>query len=268
MDSKVKNSVGSDYHFWNDCLRFSNTNFCGPASWLGWLKRIFCNDNSKTIYYWSAYLEKTGSIAVLAAGLSGCALPSVGKFEVQSGEPKLELQFKVNGQYIDGIGMAQANSDQEYNISIISKDSREAFRFSTCHRDIYIGKEFVYKPTSVEKTGYCPFLISAISTKSYREGFADSSDLTIPATLQCNGVTESVVGATVCQSKSNLIQELVFTSPVGVGSQSGSCPQPVSLNGMDWRIRLGTGYCVYAFREKATDNIFRLTTYGYETWHH
>ena len=84
----------------------------------------------------------------------------------------------------------------------------------------------------------------------------------LPAHVICNGLEYDSKGVTVCQSRSGLIQRIVFKSNVLVSPDEG-CPIS-DIKGLSFDIILKEGKCTYAFMDASNGLIHRFTAYGYK----
>jgi hypothetical protein len=188
---------------------------------------------------------------------------------------RMDIKMTVNNK--TAVGMMVSTKADSYNIKAILKGNADYFSLQTCHRHIpmeeaggfWNGKEveFTYTPTyELEINEACPLRLVGIEEDKARHswGFIDfeSPKRDLVAIVKCNGTTSSHKGVSVCQSKLNLIQEIVFENRVIAVVQSG-CPKPESKDLKTYRYKVGDGYCVYAFEEYDSTKKHRHTSYGY-----
>jgi hypothetical protein len=267
VDIQIKNSLGRADFSGPDRIRQSDPAVYYEPSRLVRVLGVISDNRAQVVYRWIVNIQEAGLIAMLATGLSACALPKTSVTPTSTEAIKLDLPMRVNNTV--GHGAVVVPRGNNYKIKVFPPDEGRVF-FSTCHRDVQISDEYEFTPTPIESASYCPAVLSFLgSNVKYVGGFIDFQELTdVEATLNCNGGVSNVVGVGFCQSRATLVQNVLFKSPVNAATQAGQCPPASSSDQLSWNVKLGKGHCVYAFKDKQTGKYFRLTTFGYEAWRH
>jgi hypothetical protein len=267
MDINKQDFMDRGAHRGPDRIRFSDSGMGFSTSRLGWISRFLRYDFTSVIHSWSSRFEKAGLIALLATGLSACALQEP-RETLGTKEIRLDLPLSVNGVSGEGVLVVPRSDRYEVKLKYLSKP--EMVTLSTCHREIILLENIItYAPSLTESGGYCPMVLTFLARNDeYRGAIVDFSDLELGAILLCNGKTEKNIGVSICQARAGMLQEIIFASPMNVATSVGTCAQPTSNDQLRWQIKLGKGHCVYAFKEKASGKLHRLTTFGYEIWRH
>lgn len=212
----------------------------------------------------------------LLIALSGCSTVS------QKLEPgvfyKRDMDLAVNGS--SGVGVVVVPNRSIYEMDIRSKGKLDLFTLTTCHREDSREKagedglfgdkkrvKLIYAPVVGIETGElaCPVQLGGYSVSGKHSwGFVDfeSPELTVDATVKCNGSTYKTHGVSVCQSKAGLLQEIIFADVMD--TVKGSCGKLESDDGKAYRYTMPKGQCAWMFMDKGGE-IHRHTTIGYES---
>lgn len=175
-----------------------------------------------------------------------------------------------------GAGMVAVEPKSNYVFNFEWKDRAELIKITTCHREIVVEanrifrskKEYKwkYKPTEIEKSGICPIFIGAYDTKgqhawAYIDTRLPSENL--KASIDCSGSQRASIGLSVCQARTGLAQRISFTSKV-IYTPSEGCSNLTKLKGNAYEFSVESGLCHYVFSDIKTKQIHRLTAYGYD----
>lgn len=230
-----------------------------------------------------------GSMIFIFCCLSmvGCQTPLSGPAQdaltrVSSGAVyKYDITGSVNGSAFDGVGVIPYSAD--YKMDIVSKVEVDLLTVTSCHRDFSVesaiklgwfqskkGYSYDYNPSiGIENSGSCLVRIGAYNRDKGQNAWGiidfETPEATLPATNYCNGASIKANGVSICQSKTGLIQRIVFDVPVTTAQVSlDSKCHMTSKDQMTWEYQLPAGECVIAFRELAAPNrIHRHTTVAY-----
>lgn len=191
---------------------------------------------------------------------------------------KRDLKITHNGK--DYFGAAVLPNQESYNVRVDAYGKIDLFTWTSCHMEhtqedageggIFSSKNklsFNYR-RDFSGDSYCPVEVGTYSVSEGKHGwfFLDfESDLdTLPATLYCNGYVYRSNGVSVCQSKKELTQKIVFQNPVLVEGDD-DCPQLKTTDDLSFEYPTGRGFCVYAIKEiGGLGRYHRLTTIGYD----
>ena len=211
--------------------------------------------------------------ALFVLALSGCvsnqSYPGSIPFEATN---RASMAFLVDNKPYQGAAVLQRKSSQD--ITFILPRNTIKFMITTCSREEFYPYpdwskpfKYTYIPVMyVENLGSCLMRTTAITDKG--ETVNALIDFTageeLEAELSCNGKTEKTVGAGICQSRKELLQNIEFNQETVAVSAEG-CPEPTQgFISKSYDIKLKNGFCEYQFMNK-DKKIYRLTTYGYET---
>lgn len=203
---------------------------------------------------------------ILGFILAGCSQPGIKDLDPTK-QYKIDLNVEINEKH--GQGFMVIPKAQNYDITVHAIDEVDLVTLNTCHREMSLQKQnnqfkISITPNEIESSGYCPLIIQTfISKQRYNGAFIDIIDTTLKAHLVCNGESKDFIGASVCQSPAEMIQQISFESPVKQGTPDPECAKVVQKKDNKYEIKLNKGFCVYVFRD-ANKKIHRLTTYGYE----
>ena len=172
--------------------------------------------------------------------LSGCETltPSHGQTDLP--RIRASLSFSLNGETCTGACTFSRKSTFKLLANVHDKSKYVVVQ--SCHRLQVLPSrspfEYRYTPSFwLENMGSCVLFLTSIRKDGIREmGIADfTGNERAKATLHCNGKrTNSLAGASFCQSKVGLVQAVWFDQPATVYS-SERCPTPVK----DGIVRLG-----------------------------
>lgn len=212
-------------------------------------------------------------ISMLAALLlGGCA--SVTQTLTPGVYYKRDMAVCMDGVCGDGTLVAKAAvSGAQKNFKVITRAEMALYTFNSCHREVQANPkaktvEGYFTPVAgIEDQPGC-----AVEFAGYDEGgqhswgYADFQDpqTVLPHTLKCNGELIESKGVSICQSRKELVQQIIFPVPVVVAGISG-CPTLAAPDRMHFEFGLGKGKCMYRFEEIAGKRQARLTTFGYES---
>lgn len=194
-----------------------------------------------------------------------------------------DIQIEVDGKRYAGVATLPAKDS--YHFKVTTKHDMDRFKATSCHRQIVednVGKsgwfskkssyEFDYPRTSdIERTGPCPLQLEAgADDNEFSWGFIDFNDsgFTLPAIVNCDGaVINATLGASDCQSRADLAQEIFFSEPVtmDVQTQKAFGFTPKGVNGFEFKTPPGRNEIAFCNVKKTACH--RLTTIGYgEVW--
>lgn len=185
---------------------------------------------------------------------------------------RASLPFSVDNTSYQGTAVLQRKSSQTINF-VIPKGTLK-FMITTCSREEFFpypdstkAFKYTYVPVMyLENLESCLMKVTAITDKG--ETVTGLIDFTageeLEAELSCNGRVEKSKGAGLCQSRKELIQNVEFKEET-VFAMGEGCPEPKQgYISTSYNIPLKSGFCTYQFMSKSKQ-IYRLTTYGYET---
>jgi len=195
---------------------------------------------------------------------------------------KRDMQIKIDGEKYEGVAVIPNTKENE--IEFKSAGKLDLFTFSTCHREItqeeahtFLNKKKVklkYAPSSPDEfSGSCPIQVAGYDIKGKHSfAFMDikTKDATLPATIYCNGKILKNVGVSICQTKYELIERIVFTTEVVVSPENAKkdfCKNIVfeTTDNKSFKFKMPRRECVYNFMEIAEPHReHRLDTIGYE----
>ncbi len=196
---------------------------------------------------------------------------------------KLDMYGTINGYPFSGVGVVPAAA--KYDMRISSNADINLLTVQTCHRNFSAedvittgwfnsrrGFNYVWVPTpGIEDTYSCLIRIGSYNKSvggqnAWAVVDIASPDLTLPAMNLCDGVQGQSHGASICQTKSGLIERLVFESPVVIaaGALTPECRGTLLPGGKIWEYVMALGECVVRFMEiQKPHRMHRHTTEGY-----
>lgn len=133
---------------------------------------------------------------------------------------------------------------------------------SNCHRDMAIKPstglfkkgdkeiELLFVPTSIEQNEHCPLFIGAFDKDgrhSFGAIFFRNQDETITSKLECNGVTSTNLGLSVCQSKANSVVRIAFAETNLEVAGEENCPEMEKTAPNVFEYNSSVGECLYTF---------------------
>jgi hypothetical protein len=185
---------------------------------------------------------------------------------------KRDMALDVNG--VKGTGALVVPLSAFYKIQGESKGELDLFTLETCHREFSaekLGRKFTYSLIPVQglEDAGCQVHLGGYEKKRGRHswGLVDFEDLenTLPATLKCNGSQSKTNGVSVCQSRADLIQAIVFDSEVDQAVNRENCRLPEPADHKTYVFPIQKHQCAIVFREKTgARRTHRLTTLGFE----
>jgi len=212
-------------------------------------------------------------VILLTVSLSTRCTRTVQKLNPQISYQK-DLNITVNGHSFKGTALPKLS--QKYKIEIESPTNLDLLTLESCHRHISIQnafhkkrviknkKKYIYNfvPSPLEKD--CFLEVKALSKKeahSWGLIVFNSDEYTIPATVYCNGDKINYQGTSICQSKKDLDQQIIFKRKVAV---EGNCPivRAGLSNYKVYNLTIKEGFCVFIFRTEK--EFHRLYTFGYD----
>lgn len=191
---------------------------------------------------------------------------------------KRDMKITVN--QTTGEGAIVVPFGAEYHFDIEAKGKLDLFTFQTCHREItkekageggLFGDKKRVKMVMVPVKGFedvktCPVELGGYEMARGRHswGFVDFEhpSMLLNADVKCNGKAIVAHGVSVCQAREGLIQEISFNEDVRI-SPVERCPLE-KISERVYRHRSPVGRCVYAFVGKASGQVHRHTSLGYE----
>jgi len=221
------------------------------------------------------FLLWLGTFFLLCFCIFGCAT-----FDISGGlNPKTyyrhDLEISVNG--IEAVGVLTVPKSKSYEIIVNATSNIDFLLLTSCHRQFTVEKQlgrvfnFDFIPQApIETTGSCTLRIEAFEKQKFiRYSSAliefENSDTKLPAVLVCNGKSDQVGGASICQAWNGLEQMIVFSTPVNVATPSSGCATMEKVGDIGFRWVMTAKECVYWFREIGGEKRFhRLQTVGYE----
>lgn len=186
---------------------------------------------------------------------------------------KRDLALTVNN--LTARGVIVVPKQDKYLIAVKSPDQMDAFLIQTCHREILlegIGREhsFTFIPVKgLEDEGSCPMFMSGITKKRERIslGMIDFySGQTLPASLNCSGLSVKSEGVSICQAPQSLWQEIEFDEDVKFVEPEGKCATQVRSNGRQIKYRMPNADCVVVFKGMASGKIHKANWIGFEDY--
>ena len=175
----------------------------------------------------------------------------------------------------DGVGVLPRKD--LHTLEFLGESKIDLLSFQSCSREVILRepksvfnkKRFIYnyRPNEIEASGNCPIRIFAVSKDGlYSGGFLDVQDesTTLTAHVVCGGVTEDLIGVSVCQERLGSTQLIRFDVDV-MTSEEPNCKLESGDRGKSFEYIIKKGECLYDFIETQPPyRIHRLTTFGYE----
>lgn len=214
----------------------------------------------------SIYKAKKQYLKALSLSLfmSGCA---------STASISLDKVYKKEAEmYVDTVpsrGIYVAPRQKVYKLKFELPDKPNIVKITTCHRDETYkdtGKrlEFDYTPVEgLEDNGSCLLEMAAFDDQGYNVwGLIDFEDTEkLRAKIGCNGKSYPSRGASICQSKTGLIQTISFPNPVK-SYTSDNCPKMETKDEMVFTHIMAPNKCIYLFTDGKDEH--RHTTFGYD----
>ncbi len=188
---------------------------------------------------------------------------------------KRDIKIQINNKEYEGATVLP--HARTYNLLLTPKGELDLVLVTSCHREysvepsssgVFSKNEFPYSYTPVpglEDVPSCSLRVNAYEKDKGRHSWAfiafEHEDLTLPATLKCNGKISSFNGVSVCQSKEGLIQRIEFREIVRAWSPE-KCGS-VGKRGKIFEFPISLGECQYTFEAKDKKR-HTMTTIGYE----
>lgn len=171
------------------------------------------------------------------------------------------IQFEVNGQKVDGLGVV--SRETKYKIKAQFHEG-DFVKIQSCQRDTVLEKEggsaqFEFVPTEIEKEKYCPLEFFAIENKRGRRGFGvllfGVPGHSLKADLSCNGM-HNYASDMACQAQAGSIQGIKFSEPVVWGSATvkGFGDETKCVITDNFEIPVTHGICIFTFIAKSDFN--------------
>ena len=193
---------------------------------------------------------------------------------------KYDFSGSVNGISFDGVGVIPAAN--KYTLDVESKVDVDLLTISSCHRNFSAesvintpgwfqkrrGYSYEYDPApGIEDVGSCLVRVGSYNKSQGQDGWGvidfETSDATLPADNQCDGILTHSNGVSICQSLFGLKQVLTFPVPVKLAANA-QCQIDSPQDGKTWVYAIPRGECVMAFQElQPPYRLHRHTTIGY-----
>lgn len=206
---------------------------------------------------------------VAVALISGCG--SLQEYD-KAATYKMTLPISVNGKLVNGGG--SVSYSDSYDLHIFNSKKIDFLHVSSCARSIdvegpYFKKRvikdkteyfFEYTPLEFERGCNLEFIIAdkngenKIGTISFQP-----STSPILASVACNGTVVDMDGTGFCQSKSGLLQRLVFDRPMRA-MKVGGCKLEGYKDMWTFEMPLGSSQCVFM---DDSGNFFEMHFYGW-----
>lgn len=224
---------------------------------------------------------------LLLTSCAGMDLSSIGNIFGGSGYTeryyKKDIKMVINKKYYEGVAVVPYSGT--YRIDINTDVDFDLFTAASCHREIdakkihidrkrkwfgIIDKKYIsfdYEPERALEGSfqnkYCPLTLGLYHKDTGQEywGFIDfrTSAENMTATMYCNGERKRLVGVGICQSRVSLIQMIVFDEETEVFTDCGN----FKPKGYGYHYATPFEECVSLFVGKDSNQMFRLTTFGY-----
>jgi hypothetical protein len=224
--------------------------------------------------------------ALCLAFLSGCSLLTPRLYTPTTEDIyKRDLKVRINGKEYVGVGVLPLMP--EYKVEVSPEGKIDRIMWRTCNREEVVDRPesgwfsnkyaFTFKTIiGLEESTACGLSITVLEEKKRRNGFAmfefedRRPEVSLMATLSCNGVVSKHRGVSICQSAEGLYQQIEFPTPVFHTGASKNCDvmEPVNGNEKIYRFPLARGECSYYFGSQGKSangkrTLHRLTTIGY-----
>lgn len=195
---------------------------------------------------------------------------------------KRDLPFCVGtSSCYEGTTVLPRQDQYELDIAPKGEANIDLLLVTTCHREDSFEKtssgwfifqkksrfKYYYTPVKgIEDDGDCSLVMNTFEKDKGRHAWArirfEHPKYQLPATLSCNGVTASVKGVSVCQSKAGLAQHIRFAEPVQI-EWDKNCAIPKKAPDGSYELAITLGECGYTVRNQA-GQLHDLLTIGYE----
>jgi len=177
-----------------------------------------------------------------------------------------EVEMVVDNVRAKGVFVAPKRA--LYKLKFELPDKPNIVKLTTCHREETfkdVGKklEYDYRPVpGLEDTGSCLLEMGAFDDEgAHLWGLIDFEDIeTLPAVVGCNGLTMDARGASICQSKAGLIQQISFKRTVRALTTQ-ECPKPDTKDDLVFTYIIAQDKCLYLFSDGTSEH--RHTSFGY-----
>jgi len=169
---------------------------------------------------------------------------------------------------VGGIGTVPRKEDHNYLIKIKESKKIKYVQFKTSHRHVPLElnvSEYTYRYIplwDVERETYSDLLVDYVleDGKRFSAFISFENDLFKgDGVARCNGVNKREQGHFVCQGLAGTEQALIpdFDSEI-----SSKCNFTKYANGIKYNLE--RDYCVYIFKNKNSEKMIKLITYGYD----
>ncbi len=220
---------------------------------------------------------------IILMGLALLGLFSCSSLVTQELNPDViyrrDIEVTINGQRFIGTGVP-AKADK-YEMIIKARGVINMLTISTCHREqqfefkdpTWFQKgnvaKWVYVPVrGIEDSKGCMMEIGAFEKKKGRHGWAAIDFLngfeSVPATLQCDGVTRAVGPVSICQAKFGLVQKIIFDRKMKVAPDRDDCKVLRTIDEKTYTFQMPDKECTYYFGD-INGKFHRLTLIGYQS---
>jgi len=221
---------------------------------------------------------KALSAITLAAALASCSSQLVTqRLDADTFYPR-DVKLTINGVVYNGVAAPPAA--EKYEIKVEAKGSIDTVTFTSCHRDVPVELEppkrgeadnvvyWTYRPVKgIEDREGCSVDVAVYEKSKGRHGWGfiafQAATVTIPAELQCDGLTRKAQPTSVCHAKSGLIQRIAFGRRMKMADGTAACPAFQTKDEKTYEYAMPKGECDYYFCSKERE-CHRLTTLGYD----
>jgi len=217
-----------------------------------------------------ALLIITLTLLMVSMSFVGCSSP------IQAPERNVfyerDLYMEVNDHKFWGVGVVPES--EFYKMKIHAHGDNDWLGIKTCNRHKRFENEggkvkYTYYPVDeLENTSKCPIEVISLDHKG-RHGWgllilSEPKKYSMPAYMKCNGEQGAIVGVSICQSKTGLVQELKFSEDMlMVGSKE--CEIDQAADRKSFKYTMNKGQCVFTFGRVAEPHLLHLHyTVGYD----
>lgn len=190
-----------------------------------------------------------------------------------------DIVVTINGEKFVGTGVPK--KADKYEMEIKAKGVINMMTISTCHREVQMEypdpswfqkgnvQKWTYVPVKgIEDVKGCMMEIGSFEKGKGRHGWAAIDFLngfeSVPATLQCDGVTRSVGPVSICQAKEGLVQKIIFDRRMKVAPDRDECKVLRTIDEKTYTFQMPSEECTYYFGD-IEGKFHRLTLIGYKS---
>lgn len=188
-----------------------------------------------------------------------------------------DIKIQVNEETFIGYGIPK--KADSYKIKLIAHGKIDEVVFTTCHRvRTFLNKkkgffrkkntfEYVYKPVKgIEDRPGCYLEIGTRDIKIGKHGFGTldfHTGETLNAELRCDGVLHpKKTGASICESREGLLQEIIFKEEVKYSVDEASCGYFMTDDNKSFQYLSPVGECIVNFMSRDRQ-VHRHSIFGY-----